>query len=463
MSSQAPVGKYAPFGEDVPLGEPSWYQNVNTPYYTQSHVEWRAKVRAFIDKEVMPIIGDWDKQAVQNNHEVCKKYIKDIYKKSAAAGLLPAAVGTPWPAKWTAVPAPQGYDHFHEMINCDEGTRAGGGMAWAMMGGLGIGLPPVINFGMPKNPALADKCIKECLGGDKIICLCITEPGAGSDVANIACTAKDMGDHYLVNGNKKWITNGIYADYFTVAVRTGPPGSAHKGLSMLLLEKSMPGIDYKKMECMGVWPSGTTYIEFDNVKVPKSNIIGAENQGFKQVMYNFNHERWLLAVQANRMARTCVEESLKFARARRTFGKTLIEHQVIQHKIADMGRQCEALHHWLENITYQMNTMSKEEQNLKLGGHIAMLKIQSSKTAEFCATTALQVFGGAGYTRNGKGEKVERIYREVKAYAIPGGSEEIMNNLAVGQFGFVKRPTPDPRDKKIKQLTEEIKKLKAKM
>mmetsp|Transcript_9636 Transcript_9636/g.19983 ORF Transcript_9636/g.19983 Transcript_9636/m.19983 type:complete len:464 (-) Transcript_9636:544-1935(-) len=463
MGSQAPAGKYEPFGSGVALGDPSWYQSLNTPYYTPSHVAWRSKVREFMDKEVQPIITDWDKQAVQNNHEVCKKYLKDLYRKSAAIGLLPACVGKPWPGKYTPHQAPEGYDYFHELINCDEGTRAGGGMAWAMMGGLGIGLPPVINFGMPKNQALADRCIRECLAGEKIICLCITEPGAGSDVANIQCTAKDMGDHYIVDGNKKWITNGIYADYFTVAVRTGPPGSAHKGISMLLLERSMPGIDCKKMECMGVWPSGTTYIEFDSVKVPKSNLIGWENQGFKQVMYNFNHERWMLAVQAARMARTCVEESLSFARSRRTFGKTLIEHQVIQHKITDMARQCEGLWHWLENITFQMNTMSREEQNLKLGGHIALLKVQSSKTAEFCATTALQVFGGAGYTRNGKGEKVERIYREVKAFAIPGGSEEIMNNLACGQFGFVQKPTPDPRDKKIKALMAELKQLKAKL
>jgi alkylation response protein AidB-like acyl-CoA dehydrogenase len=110
-----------------------------------------------------------------------------------------------------------------------------------------------------------------------------------------------------------------------------------------------------------------------------------------------------------------------------------------------------------------MNTMSKEEQNKKLGGHIALLKLSSSRVAEFCASNAMQVLGGAGYTRTGKGVKVERIYREVKAYAIPGGSEEIMLNLAAGQFGFVSRAMPDPRDKKIKALMEELKRIKSKM
>merc|ERR1719191_1184985 len=230
---------------------------------------------------------------------------------------------------------------------------------------------------------------------------------------------------------------------------------------MLLLERSMQGITTQKMECMGVWPSGTTYITFKNVKVPKVNIIGKLNEGFKQIMYNFNHERWGFAVQATRLARTCVEESLRHARTRKTFGKYLIEHQVIQHKIGEMARLCEATHAWLENITYQMNTMSKDEQNMRLGGHIALLKVQSSKTAEFCAREALQVFGGAGYTRNGQGEKVERIYREVRAYAIPGGSEEIMLNLAVSQMKFVSKASPDPKDALIKKLQQENSSLKS--
>merc|ERR1719281_811903 len=228
---------------------------------------------------------------------------------------------------------------------------------------------------------------------------------------------------------------------------------------MLLMERNMTGITTQKMECMGVWPSGTTYITFKNVKVPKENVVGKLNEGFKQVMYNFNHERWMLAVQASRMARTCVEESLRHARLRKTFGKFLIEHQVIQHKIAEMGRMCEATHAWLESITFQMNTMSHAEQNQRLGGHIALLKVHASKTAELCAREALQVFGGAGYTRSGQGEKVERIYREVRAYAIPGGSEEIMLNLAASQLKFVMKAAPDPKDAALKRAQKEIQDL----
>jgi len=266
-----------------------------------------------------------------------------------------------------------------------------------------------------------------------VICLCITEPQAGSDVANLGTTAKKTpdGKHYIVNGEKKWITNGIWADFFTVAVRTGGPGGS--GISLLLLEKNMPGITTRQMKCSGVWASGTTYITFEDVKVPVENLIGKENEGFRYIMYNFNHERWGFVVQANRLARVCLEESLAYAHKRMTFGKKLIDHPVIRLKLAHMTRQVEATHNWLENITYQLTLMDKTEQNLRLGGTIALMKAQATQTMEFCAREAAQIFGGLAYTRGGQGAKVERLYREVRAYAIPGGSEEIMLDFGIRQ------------------------------
>ena len=134
---------------------------------------------------------------------------------------------------------------------------------------------------------------------------------AGSDVANIKTEAIKTSDgkHYIVNGEKKWITNAIFADYYVVVVRTGGPGM--HGISLLLLEKGMPGITLRKMKCSGVWASGTTYVTFENVKVPVENLIGPENKGFKCLMVNFNHERMSIATQATRFARVCLEEALK--------------------------------------------------------------------------------------------------------------------------------------------------------
>jgi len=462
--------RHEPFGEGAELlSEPLWYQGYPTPYYNKSHVAWRKKLRDFVEEHMMPIISEWDEAGGRGELEKAGAFYKQVSLAAGKAGVLPGVVGCPWPAKFTMAPGPENYDYFHEILTNLEISRTSGGGAWAVMGGLGIGLPPLLVFG-PEE--LAARVAPPCLKGEAVICLCITEPTAGSDVAGVRTAAAEKDDHFVVNGTKKWITNGIYADYFTVLCRTGK-GAA--GLSMLLVEKEFEGIKTQKMPGMGVWPSGTTYIEFKNVKVPKANVIGQVGAGFKQTMFNFNHERWLLCAQTCRMMTTCVAESLIWARTRKTFGKNLVDHQVIQHKIAEMMRVSEASMAFLEQITYLMNGMSKDEQNAKLGGHIALLKVQSTKNLEFCAREAMQVLGGTGYSRGictsvQFGEKVERIYREVRAMAIPGGSEEIMLNLAVGQLGFVppkKKKSPKAALKEMEQqlgfLQKKIADAKAKM
>ena len=366
----------------------------------------------------MPNVSAWDEKG---------EIPKWVFEKCGDEGILPGVIGH-WPTEYVGE-GPKDYDPFHELILIDEMARCGsGGVLWGLCAGLTIGLPPVMIWG---NQYLRDMVARDCLLGRKVICLAITEPEAGSDVANLHTTARREADHYILNGAKKWITNGIFADYFTVACRTGGPGS--KGLSFLLVEKNMPGVSTRRMKCMGVFSSGTTYITFEDVKVPVRNLIGKENEAFKYIMYNFNHERWMLIAQCQRLARTCLEESFKYSLKRKTFGKRLIDHQMIRFKIAEMARQIEATQHWLENVTYQMKTMDKEESNPKLGGEIALLKAQATKVFEYCARESAQIFGGASYVRGGVGEKVERLYREVRTYAIPGGSEEIMIDFAARQ------------------------------
>jgi len=311
----------------------------------------------------------------------------------------------------------------------DELSRTGsGGFLWGVAGGTTIGLPPIYNHA---SEEVKQRVVPACLRGEKVCCLAITEPTAGSDVANLRTSAKLEGDHYILNGEKKMITNGIFADYFTVACRTGGPGM--KGISLLLVEKTMPGVTTRKMKCSGVWSSGTTYITFEDVKVPIGNLLGKENKGFQYIMSNFNHERFGICAMTNRFSRVCLEEAVKFANKRKTFGKTLVQHPVIRWKIAEMARLIEATHHWLEWVTYQMNTMGKLEAGVKLGGQTALLKVQCTKVFEYCAREAAQIFGGLSYTRGGQGEKVERLNREVRAMAVPGGSEEIMLDLGVRQ------------------------------
>ena len=416
------------FGEMVPYGDPAWYQDWESPYFNDSHRRFRAAIREFVDKEITPYCHDWDE---------ARAVPSDFHKKCAKAGWLPLCIGTPYPKSYVSdVVLPGGlkheeYDAFHELILFDELGRCGsGGVLWAISGGLSIGLPPVVHFG---SKYLQDKVVRDCLLGEKVICLAITEPSAGSDVANIKTEAKlsPDGKHYIVNGEKKWITNGVFADYFTVAVRTGGRGMG--GVSLLLIEKTMPGVKTTQMKCSGVWPSGTTYITFEDVQVPVENLIGKENQGFKYIMHNFNHERWMTCVGAARFSRVCLEEAIKYAHKRKTFGQRLIDHSVIRFKMGQMARQIEATQAWIEYITYQMTKMTHKEQAERLGGPIALCKAQCTQVFEFCAREASQIFGGLAYTRGGQGEKVERLYREVRAYAIPAGSEEIMIDLGIRQ------------------------------
>ena len=378
----------------------------------------------------MPFCHEWDE---------AKGIPRSIWRKCAQAGWLPGVVGHPWPTQH--LPAdypiaggilPSEFDAFHELVLIDEVARCGSvGVLWGLYEGLQIGLPPIIQFGTPK---MHREVVQPCLLGEAVVCLCITEPGHGSDVANLTTEAKKTADgrHFVVNGAKKWITNGVFADFFTVAVRTGQSGM--KGVSLLLMDRNMPGLTTRQMQCSGVWASGTTYITFEDVLVPVENLIGKENEGFLVMMNNFNHERLGFIGQASRFSRVLLEESLKYANKRKTFGKKLMEHTVIRQKLALMTAKIECVHAAYEHMVYQTQTMTRAESNVKLGGAIALLKAQASQTMEFCAREAAQIFGGLSYSRGGQGEKIERLYREVRAIAIPGGSEEIMLDLGMRQI-----------------------------
>lgn len=416
-----------PFGEMIPYADPSWYQGHRTPYYKESHSKFRKEVRDWVEDNLEPYIDDWEEDG---------EIPAEIYKKFGEAGFIAAGCGIPvYPKNYTdrrlQTVSPEEFDPFHETILVDEISRAGsGGLIWFLVGGLSIGLPPIWNFA---NDELKQRVLPGIFAGDKRCCLCITEPDAGSDVANIKTSAQKTkdGQHFIVNGNKKWITNGVWADYFTVAVRTG--GEGMNGISVLLIEKTMPGITVRKLTTQGMRTSGSTYITFDNVKVPVSNLLGEENKGFKVIVHNFNHERMGILTQAARFSRVCYEEAVKHAHRRKTFGKRLIDHDVIRNKLANMAIRIEGVQNWYENLTYQMALMPPQEAAMLLGGPIAGCKALATQTFEYCAREASQIFGGLAYTRGGQGGKVERLYREVRAYAIPGGSEEIMLDLAMRQ------------------------------
>jgi alkylation response protein AidB-like acyl-CoA dehydrogenase len=317
-----------------------------------------------------------------------------IYAKCASAGLLvPIAFGKTIPAQYANYPIaagikPEDWDGFHDFILWDELIRAG--PIASIFIGLVVGAPPLQKFA---SAELQKKIFPEILSGDKRICLAVTEPDAGSDVRNVKTTAEKSADgkHYIVNGSKKWITNGMFSDYFMTLVRTGGPGAA--GLSMLLIPRS-EGLKTRKLEVVAGPLSATTYVTFEDVKVPVEYLIGKEGEGFKQTMVNFNHERLWIAFQAIRGCRIALEDAFSWAIKREAFDKTLIEQPVVRNKFGNCGRMVESLQAWTEQVVYELEHLSDADGARLLGGTTALLKVESGMVCKYVAEECLKIMGG---------------------------------------------------------------------
>lgn len=306
------------------------------------------------------------------------------------------------------------------------------GPSGSLTTGMAFGVPPIIKYG---SKSLQERFLPDLLTGRKRTCIAITEPEAGSDVANITTTAVKTpdGKHYIVNGTKKWITNGIWSEVSSMAVRTGGPGPG--GLSMLVVPlKGNPGVNMRRLKVGGQVSAGTTFIELDDVKVPVENLIGEEGMGMKYIMTNFNHERLTIAIGATRQSRVALGAAMEYVLKREAFGKPLVDQPVVRHRLAKAGALLESQWAWVEQFVYQMTKLPKATADIELGGLTAMVKAQSGIVLNECAQTAQLLFGGNGYTKSGQGELVERIYREVPGIRIPGGSEDVMLDLGVRQL-----------------------------
>ncbi|HEV8028012.1 MAG TPA: acyl-CoA dehydrogenase family protein [Stellaceae bacterium] len=376
-----------------------------SPYYTAEHEAFRETLRRFVAKEIEPYAAAWDE---------AETFPRELYVKAAGIGLT--ALG--FPEEFGGVQT----DSFYGIIAAQELARAGAGGIAASLQSHTIGAPPIAFAG---SAELKRRVLPEILSGRKISALAITEPGAGSDVASLETAARREGEHYVVKGSKTFITSGMRADYYTVAVRTGGPGRG--GISLLVIERDTPGFARTPLKKMGWWASDTATLYFDDCRVPAGNLLGEENQGFALIMRNFNRERLGMAAACIGYARVCFDDAVTYSRERRTFGQRLVEHQAIRHKLVDMAMRVNAAQAYLESTAWRVDRGENPVAD------ICMLKNQATLTMEFCAREAVQIFGGAGFMR---GPKVERIYREVRVNAIGGGAEEIMRDLAARQLGF---------------------------
>ncbi|BBP69900.1 acyl-CoA dehydrogenase [Pseudomonas sp. Seg1] len=376
-------------------------------YFDPSHQMVRDSVRRFVEREILPDIDQW---------EEAESFPRELYLKAGAAGIL--GIGYP-----EVLGGSHEGDLFAKVAASEELMRCGSGGLVAGLGSLDIGLPPIIKWA---RPDVRDRVVPQVLSGEKISALAVTEPGGGSDVANLQTRAVRDGDFYRVSGSKTFITSGVRADYYTVAVRTGAPGFA--GISLLLIEKGTPGFTVgRELKKMGWWASDTAELFFDDCRVPVGNLIGAENMGFACIMGNFQSERLALALMANMTAQLALEESLKWAREREAFGKPIGKFQVIKHRLAEMATALEVS----REFTYrQAAKMAAGQSVIK---EISMAKNFATDTSDRITTEAVQILGGLGYMRE---SLVERLYRDNRILSIGGGTREVMNEIISKQMGL---------------------------
>ncbi len=376
-------------------------------YFNETHQQVRNTARKFVETEILPHIGEWEEAG---------EFPRELYRKAAETGLL--GVGHPESLGGFAE-----NDVFMKIAVSEELMRSTSGGLVAGLGSLDIGLPPVWKWG---SEAMQERVVKPVLAGEKIAALAITEPSGGSDVANLQTRAKREGDYYRVNGSKMFITSGVRADFYTVAVRTGDPG--YGGVSLLLLEKGMEGFSVgRSLKKMGWWASDTAELFFDDVKVPVAHRIGPENGGFLCIMQNFQMERLMLCVMAYMTAQIALEECLRYVKERSAFGRPIGKFQVTKHKLADLATQIEVA----REFTYR--TAARIQAGETVIKEISMAKNFCTDVADKATYDAVQLFGGMGYMRE---SVVERLYRDNRILSIGGGTREIMNEVISKQMGL---------------------------
>lgn len=387
------------------LSSPAWS--------TEERRALRQTVRKFTEQEVLPNLDAWERAG---------ELPRDLSKKAGALGLLgvahPLAVGG------------GGGDLIDAITVNEEMHYAGGsGGLFASLFTCGISTPHLV---AADDPAQIERWVKPTLAGELIGALAVTEPGGGSDVARIQTTARRSGDggHFIVNGAKTFITSGVRADYIVAAVRTGDPGAA--GISLLVVEKGTPGFTVsRRLEKLGWLCSDTAELAFQDARVPASNLVGTENSGFFQLAEHFLSERVALAAQAYSHAQRCLDLAVEWTRNRETFGKPLIDRQLVQNTLTEMARKIDVARTYTHALIDR--SVAGDSPSTDLIAEVCFAKNTAVETAEWVATQALQLFGGLGYMRE---SEVERHYRDVRILGIGGGATEVMTGLAARMLGF---------------------------
>ncbi len=373
---------------------------MNKMYFTEEHIAFRESFQEFLKKEVVPHVDKWERDGT------IERFIWGKFGEMGYFGLNVAEEN-----------GGLGLDIFYTVIFLEELQKVNsGGFAAAMWAHVYLAMTHLEKEG---DDRIKEEYLIPSINGEKIGCLCISEPFAGSDVAGIRTTAVKKGDTYIINGSKTFITNGVYSDYLVVAAKTQPE-LGNKGISIFVVDRNTEGITSTKLDKLGWRASDTGEISFDNVVISKDNLMGEEGKGFPYIMQHFALERLVMGVNAHARAEYAVEYAMEYMKERIAFGKSLDKFQALRHRIAEMASEVEMCKEFNYSIAKRLND---GEYVVK---EASMSKLVSTKMADSVIYSALQMLGGYGYMED---YPMARLLRDSRLGPIGGGTSEILKEI----------------------------------
>ena len=369
-------------------------------YFTEEHELFRKSLKDFLQKEVVPHIDKWEEDGVVERF---------IWKKMGDMGFF----GINYPEEFGGL----NLDLFYTVIFLEELQKVNsGGFAANMWAHAYLAMT---HLDKEASQEIKEKYLAPSISGDKIGCLCITEPFGGSDVSGMRTTAVKKDNTFVLNGSKTFITNGVYSDYLVVAAKTSPEKGG-KGISIFVVDRDAPGITSTKLDKLGWRASDTAEIAFDNVTIPEGNLMGETDMGFPYIMQHFALERLIMAVNAHARAEFALAYAIQYMKDRNAFGKSIATFQALRHSVAQMASEIEVCK------TFNYNTVKRLNDNEYVVKEATMAKLTATKMADDVIYQCLQLLGGYGYMED---YPLARMFRDSRLGPIGGGTSEILREI----------------------------------
>ncbi len=382
--------------------------------FTSDHIALQDSVAKFIAREITPHVDEWEAAEIFPAHE--------LFKKLGNAGYL----GVNKPVEYGGM----GLDYSYEIAFCEAiGAVGAGGVGMAIAVQTDMATPALARFG---SDELREQFLKPTVAGDFVVCLGVSESGAGSDVASLKTTARKDGDDYVINGSKMWITNGTQADWMCLLANTGGD-NVHRNKSLICLPlrengKLRPGITMNKIKKVGMWSSDTAQVFFDDVRVPQRFRVGDEGQGFTYQMKQFQEERLSGATRRVTALLKVIDETIDYTRQRIAFGRPILDNQVVHFRMAELKTEVELL----RSLIYRAAQIHMNDGDMT--ELASMAKLKAGRLCREVTDSCLQYWGGMGFTWD---NSVSRAWRDLRLISIGGGADEIMLTIICKHMGIL--------------------------